>query len=225
MKLSLLPLLLPVLLAAATLPTHDLWSGRAQTLPFQARSSWRLLSGHGRRLAGDGPGPVRLELPPIQGKETATLEVDGRLVARLRIHPERPLEGIAADLGCHKAELRALGLSHQSNATVRIARDPAALDELLRRPAPARLVLFTEKWLFPLALNKAWTAVTLLTAPTPGTLAVFCQDGAPHLDLAPGGIAAVRLEDDAGHAALLLPPDFDFNTINQILLLQKELTR
>ena len=221
MKL-LLPIILLCLLAAAQPTLLHIWSGRPQTLPFTAQTEWRLLSGHGRILA-HGSGAVRLELPPLHGPEEATLHLDGKPAARLRIHPPRLLEGTSAEMRLRDHRLTALGLAQRPGAAVLLSDDPRDLEALPRRPRGARLVLFTDKWLFPLAIPPRWTAITLLTAPAPGRLAIRSEGTTQFLECRDGGLFAVRLQDDDGHAALLLPPDFDSDNLNHLLLLQKEI--
>ena len=216
---------------ALPLPTINIWSGREQCLPLAAVEGWRVEADHGRMLAQERTaGPVRLSFPTLTGKETALLFVDGQMAARLVIHPEKLLDGIAADCLLHRPELERLGvrnLPSDAEAIPCFFLPMVSLDEALGIPhsAAAKFIVFTEQRDFPLDIREEWQEVTVGLDRNKGTFSVILEQRERIIDNAGGGGAWVVARSRKGETFLLLPPEFDLQDVNNILFLKKELEK
>ncbi len=211
-----------LLTAAEFLPNLQIWSGREQTLPLTASQGWKLETEHGRLVAERrAAGPVQFSLPPLNAPETFTLTVDDRRAARVTAHPAKPLAGLAAQLNCRRKELEALGMKHvEMAATTVTAPWSEQLERIGRSSRPLRIVVFTETRDFPLKIASGWQSILLGRPQERGGLGIVC-DGRERLVDVGGGIGWLLAVHTIGDRLLLLPPDFDWNDLNQVLILQK----
>lgn len=221
-----------------TLPEINVWSGRVQEIPYEATSGWRVETDHGRFLAGEQhEGQVRVAFPVLDGLETAVLFVDGEKKARLVIHPEKLLAGLAADCRCCRAELEGLGarnvspddVENEGGAVIKARTEPVCVvlphfpeeEEFAAKIA----VVFTEAREFPLKLGGEWTDISLGMAKNKGGFSVFLNDTERIIDNRHGTVAWLTAVRDDGRKVILLPPEFDFAEIDNILFLKKELVK
>ena len=227
---SLLFLLCAIACAQEALRTIDIWSGREQSLPFTAQSAWRVEAEHGRVLAkGQARGPVKVSFPALSAKETAFLLVDGQKVARLAIHPEKLLDGIAADCRQHRDELEQLGVranpAWEDGATC-FFLPWNALAQALDEPHSdaAKYVVFTEQRDFPLDIGDDWTEITVGLDGKRGKFSLVMDGRERSIDNG-GGVAWIAARRNKGERILLLPMDFDLKDVNSILLIKREIEK
>ncbi|NLF93769.1 MAG: hypothetical protein GX564_07765 [Oligosphaeraceae bacterium] len=228
----LLGLLTALSLAAAEmLPQLELWSGREQVLPFPAGQSWKLLSDHGRELAGGAASDqLRITLPPLNPActETAMLVIDNRETARIRIWPPQILAGLEADFRTADHNVRnALqdnGLQPRSDAkhacAVSIVSSAEAAEAI-----PGLSLFFAQKRDFPLSVAAVWTDFSCHRAKKPGCLGVLFADTREIIDCR-GRLSYIRLyagKPENGSRIrpqlVIFTPDFDFTAIDNIILL------
>ena len=228
---SLLFFLCAIACSQEALRTIDIWSGREQGLPFTAQSGWRVEAEHGRMLAkGQAKGPVKVTFPALVGKEMAFLLVDGQKVARLAIHPEKLLEGIAADCRQHRAEFECLGVkampAGEGGASC-FFLSWNVLEPALGEPhsAAAKYVVFTEQRDFPLGIGDDWTEITVGLDRGNGTFSLVMDGRERSIDNSGGGVAWIAARRNKGEKILLLPPDFDLRDVNNILLIKREIEK
>ena len=211
------------------LPTIDLWSGRAQRLSFVAQAGWRVEADHGRVLAKrQEAGPVTLSFPALSSKETATLFVDGKKVAHLAIHPAKLLEGIVADCRLQSDWPQRLGITakHSNDGSDSCFFLPwKDLEQVLDEPHPvtATFVVFTDKRDFPLDIPQEWKEFTMGLDKGKGTLGIVMDGRERVIDNTGGGGTHVVAHRRNGEKLLLLPPEFDWEDVNHILLIRKEI--
>lgn len=213
------------------LPTINVWSGREQSLSFIARDGWRLEAEHGRLLAnGQTTGAIKLTFPVLTGKEQAILFVDGQKVAYLAIHPMKLLDGISADCRLHGEALERLGVRNKLSAE----EDGSCffipfslLDGMLDEPhsATAKYVVFTERRDFPINIRDEWTELSVGINRKKGTFSVIMEKRERIIDNTGGGGSWIVAHGRKGEKILLLPPEFDLEDVNNILLIKMELEK
>ena len=213
------------------LPSINVWSGREQSLPFVAKDGWRLEAEHGRLLANEQTtGAVKFTFPALTGKEQAILFVDGKKVVRLVIHPAKLLDGILADCRLHGEALERLGVRNK----LYVEEDGTCfflpfslLDGMLNEPhsATAKYVVFTEQRDFPINISDEWTDIAVGIKREKGTFSVIMEKRERIIDNTGGGGAWIVAHGKKGEKILLLPPDFDLEDVNNILLIRKELEK
>ena len=214
-----------------SLPTINVWSGREQSLPFVARDGWRLEAEHGRLLANEQTtGAIKFSFPALTGKEQAILFVDGQKVVRLAIHPVKLLDGISADCRLHGEALERLGVRNKlsSEETGSCFFIPfSLLEEMLNEPhsANAKYVVFTEQRDFPINIRDEWTEFSVGINRKNGTFSVIMENRERIIDNTGGGGSWIVAYCRKGEKILLLPPEFDLEDVNNILLIKMELEK
>lgn len=212
---------------ADTLQTINAWSGREMQLPFEAKQNWTIESEHGRTVIPlQSSGTIKATFPPLAGKETLILSVDGEKRARIALHPQRLLAEIVAECRCHRDELEAFGVIHKSaseeEAPECIFANASELRDAKDTSAKT-IVLFTDKRDFPMPIAAEWQEIRFGIHKSKGTLGIVMEGSQQQLDYTNGSIAWLVATQENGAKIVLLPPEFDLDDIDNILFLKKTL--
>ena len=206
-------------LFAETLPVIHVWSGREQVLPLPEGSSWVLVAEHGRELfSGNSQGGARVNLPALApgAQESASFFVNGRKQATVCIWPPEILDGFAAKFtdqeGRLDAELRTHGLKFREDAEICIGETPDCGDQ------EALTLCFPERRAFPVPISGLWTEISLHHTKKGGSLSVL-YDKREQLADCTGNLGYILLKEQK-RRRYLFSPDFDFQSIDNILLLK-----
>lgn len=230
-RLLLALAVLPLLAAAVDLPQLNIWSGQDHKLNFQAQESWLLLAEHDRRLDGQaGPGQVIVRLPSLVAGSTekAKLIVDGQPVARIVIWSPKILAGLEADLADARRTV-ADALTHQGLLQSKRTKAADHAVSVVAAPTQARpeglSLLFAERHDLPVTIKSRWSDIAFGRSTQPGRLGVIYDDK-EQIIYDRGNLTYVVLSEKnlASHKAksrlIILTPDFDFQDIDNIVLLK-----
>ena len=230
-RLLLALAVLPLLAAAVDLPQLNIWSDQDHKLNFQAQESWLLLAEHDRRLDGQAePGQVIVRLPPLVAGSTekAKLIVDGQPVARIVIWSPKILAGLEADLADARRTV-ADALTRQGLLQSKRTKAADHAVSVVAVPTQARpeglSLLFAERRDLPVTIESRWSDVAFGRSTQPGRLGVIYDDK-EQIIYDRGNLTYVVLSEKklAVHKAksrlIILTPDFDFQDIDNIVLLK-----
>ncbi len=211
MRLSMSLVLLLLCFRPVAEEAVAVWSGREVVLP--GNGAWRLESGHGRILAS-GNGEVRFELPPMtDGTSLDTVLVVNGEKRKVRVWAPRllniPPSGIP---GLDRHLLSPPPPAEGANIRAGNEFDPES------RPGKILLV-FPDKRDFPLELGGGWERIAWNTARLPGCLGLSVEKRERCADVNGTG-SYIELEKK-GKRVFLFSPLFDFDKIENILLIQK----
>jgi len=206
-------------LHAEALPVIHVWSGREQALPVPAGASWALVAEHGRELvSGSSQNGARLYLPPLQpgAQESASLLVNGKKYATVHIWSPEILAEFAAKFtepgGRLSAELRKHGLKFREDAEICFTETPACDNQ-------AELILcFPQRREFPVPIRDHWAEISLHHTKKGGILSVLYDKREQIVD-STGNLGYILLKAEK-RRRYLFSPDFDFQSIDNILLLK-----
>ena len=197
-------------------------------LDFQAQESWLLLAERDRRL--DGQAAVsRRSLSLVAGStEKAKLIVDGQPVARIVIWSPKILAGLEADLADARRTV-ADALTGQGLLQSKRTKAADRAVSVVAAPTQARpeglSLLFAERRDLPVAIESRWSDVAFGSSTQPGRLGVIYDDK-EQIIYDRGNLTYVVLSEKrlAVHKAksrlIILTPDFDFQNIDNIVLLK-----
>ncbi len=219
------------LAAAEALPGLNIWSGKEQLLPFQARESWALQTEHGRQLSGkQQAGKISLTLPPliIGSTEAARLLVDGQEVAQVTIWSAQILADLAADLteanSAVAAALQQNGL--HPNQSERTKNSLSVISSTEQATPPGLSLLFADKRDFPMRIAAIWTDFSFCRAKNPGCLGVLYNEKEQLIDCY-GNLSHIVLSEKkpgrdgkTQRRLVVFTPDFEFQDIENIILLK-----
>lgn len=195
----------------------NVWLGREVVLP--GNGAWQLAAEHGRIIAS-GDGEVKLNLPPLTDGTSldADLTLDGK-TQKIRVWSPKPLLGIYA------------GIVDLPPKTTKILEQYGLPDVLKESPeiwfVPSFsakkkgriLLIFPDKWSFPLALGSDWAKISLCTAKIPGKLSVLIDNKEQIADIS-GAWSYVELAQGKTRT-YIFSPEFDFDEIENVLLIKQ----
>ena len=206
-------------LHAEDLPVIHVWSGREQVLPLPEGAAWTLVAEHGRELfSGISQGGARVHLPALQPgtQESVSLFVNGRKQAKVCIWPPQILAGFAARFtdpeGRLAAELRQHGLKFREDAEICIGETPDCGDQ------EAHTLCFPERRAFPVPISGYWSEISLHHTKKGGCLSVLYDQREQIADCS-GNLGYILLKAEK-RRRYLFSPEFDFQAIDNILLLK-----
>jgi hypothetical protein len=206
-------------LHAEGLPVIHVWSGREQALPVPAGASWALVAEHGRELvSGSSQDGARLYLPALQSgaRESASLFVNGKKQATVHIWSPEILAGFAAKLTESgerlSAELRKHGLKFREDAEICFTETPADDNQA------ALILCFPQRREFPVPIRDHWAEISLHHTKKGGILSVLYDKREQIVD-STGNLGYILLKAEK-RRRYLFSPDFDFQSIDNILLLK-----
>lgn len=197
----------------------NVWSGRTQSVPCVSPGKWKLVAGHGRVLAG-GNGEVSFNLPPLKAGSfvDAVLEAEG-CSRKIRIWSPRLL---GFSMACADSRLKqVLGGTDENTAgdskpDILIASEMQSIADL----NDYRICLvFPDKFEFPLKLEPGWREILLCRAVIGGQLSVMIDDREQSIDKS--GDFSYVVFNGKGARLVLFSPGFDFDKIENILLIKK----
>lgn len=206
-------------LHAEDLPVIHVWSGREQVLPLPEGAAWTLVAEHGRELfSGISQGGARVHLPALQPgtQENVSLFVNGRKQAKVCIWPPQILASFAAKFtdpgGRLAAELRKHGLKFREDAEICIGETPDCGDQ------EALTLCFLERRAFPVPISGYWSEISLHHTKKGGCLSVLYDQREQIADCT-GTLGYILLKAEK-RRRYLFSPEFDFQSIDNILLLK-----
>ncbi len=206
-------------LHAEDLPVIHVWSGWEQVLPLPEGAAWTLVAEHGRELfSGISQGGARLHLPALQpgAQESVSLFVNGRKQAKVCIWPPQILASFAAKFtdpgGRLAAELRKHGLKFREDAEICIGETPDCGDQ------EALTLCFLERRAFPVPISGYWSEISLHHTKKGGCLSVLYDQREQIADCS-GNLGYILLKAEK-RRRYLFSPEFDFQAIDNILLLK-----